>query len=315
MATAQVYIGVDVSKATLDICTSDGEAWQSPNDDDAMDALCTRVAALQPALVVLEATGGYELRAVAALAASALPVAVANPRQVREFARSIGRLAKTDSIDAQVLARFGVATQPEPRPLPDAATRELEALITRRRQLVAMITAEETRLATAPTITRKQIKAHIGWLRRQLAKVDADIDGMVRRSPIWRAKDDLLRSVPGVGKATSRTLLALLPELGTLKEKQIAMLVGVAPLNRDSGTFRGRRTVWGGRARVRTALYMAALVASRRNPTLQAFYTRLRAAGKPGKVALIACIHKLLIILNAMMRDNRHWDASHAIPA
>lgn len=302
MATAQVYIGVDVSKATLDICTSDGEAWQSPNDDDAMDALCTRVAALQPALVVLEATGGYELRAVAALAASALPVAVANPRQVREFARSIGRLAKTDSIDAQVLARFGVATQPEPRPLPDAATRELEALITRRRQLVAMITAEETRLATAPTITRKQIKAHIGWLRRQLAKVDADIDGMVRRSPIWR-------------KATSRTLLALLPELGTLKEKQIAMLVGVAPLNRDSGTFRGRRTVWGGRARVRTALYMAALVASRRNPTLQAFYTRLRAAGKPGKVALIACIHKLLIILNAMMRDNRHWDASHAIPA
>jgi len=202
--------------------------------------------------------------------------------------------------------------QPEPRPLPDDDTRELEALITRRRQLVVMITAEKTRLDTAPPITRKQIKAHIGWLRRQLAKVDGDSDGMIRRSPIWRMKDDLLQSVPGIGDATSRSLLALLPELGTLKEKQIAALVGVAPFNRDSGTLRGRRTVWGGRARVRTALYMAALVGTRHNPILKAFYTRLRAAGKPPKVALVACMHKLLIIANAMLRDGHAWNESHA---
>ena len=312
MTIEPVYVGMDVSKATIDVCVLDGDTWQVANDDLSMDELRARIASLRPALVVLEATGGYELRAAGALAAGQVPVAVVNPRQVRSYARSVGQLAKTDRIDARILARFAAAVRPEPRPLPDAETRELEALITRRRQLVAMVTAEQTRLEMAAPITRKQIKAHIGWLRRQLAKVDADIDGMVRRSPLWRAKDDLLQSVPGIGDTTSRTLLALLPELGTLDRKQIAALVGLAPFNRDSGTLRGRRRVWGGRARVRTALYMAALVGTRRNPTLKAFYTRLRASGKPAKVALVACMRKLLIIVNAMVRDGRAGDAAYA---
>lgn len=312
MTTEPVYVGMDVSKATIDICASEDEAWQVANDDRSMDQLCARIAALRPALVVLEATGGYELRAAGALAAAHLPVAVVNPRQVRSYARSVGQLAKTDRIDARILVRFAAAVRPEPRPLPDAETNELEALITRRRQLVAMITAEQTRLGMAAPITRKQIKAHVAWLRRQLAKVDADIGGMVRQSPLWRAKDDLLQTVPGIGDITSRTLLALLPELGTLNHKQIAALVGVAPFNRDSGTLRGRRRIWGGRARVRTALYMAALVGTQRNPILKAFYHRLRDAGKPAKVALVACMRKLLIIVNAMVRDGRTWDDSYA---
>ena len=315
MAAAAVYIGMDVSKATLDICVSDGETWQAANDDSAMETLCARIAALHPTLTVLEATGGFELRAAAALAAAGLPVAVVNPRQVRSYARSVGQLAKTDRIDARILARFAAAVQPEARALPDAETRVIEALITRRRQLVAMITAEENRLRTAPGITRNEIKTHIAWLRRQQAKIDETIDDSVRRSPIWRAKDDLLRSVPGIGSKTSSTLLALLPELGTLNGKQIAALVGVAPFNRDSGTLRGRRSVWGGRARVRAALYMAALVASRYNPVLKDFYARLRAAGKPAKVALVACMRKLLVIVNAMVRSGRVWDASTASTA
>lgn len=312
METAPVYIGMDVSKATLDICTSNGETWQVPNTDRAIDELRARIAGLQPALIVLEATGGYELRAAGALASGGLPVAVVNPRQVRNFARSLNQLAKTDRIDARILAAFALTIRPEPRPLPDADTRELDALITRRRQLVEMITAESTRLEMAAPITRKQIKAHIAWLRRQLAQVNGDIDGMVRRSPIWRAKDDLLQSVPGIGNATARTLLALLPELGSLSDKQISALVGLAPFNRDSGVLRGRRTVWGGRVRVRTALYMAALVAMRYNPVLKAFYDRLRGAGKPAKVALVAVMHKLLIIINAMVRDGQPWDETHA---
>jgi transposase len=315
MMTEPVFVGMDVSKATIDICVSDGEVWQVANDDGAMDELCSRIALLGPVLVVLEATGGYELRAAGAMAAAQVPVAVVNPRQVRSYARSVGQLAKTDRMDACILMRFAAAVRPEPRALPDAETKELEALITRRRQLVGMLSAEQTRLEMAAPVTRKQIKAHIGWLRRQLAKVDVDIDGMVRRSPLWRAKDDLLQSVPGIGDTTSRTLLALLPELGTLNEKQIAALVGVAPFNRDSGTLRGRRRVWGGRGRVRTALYMAALVGTRRNPILKVFYARLRAAGKPAKVALVACMRKLLIIVNAMMRDGRAWDASYAAAA
>lgn len=315
MTTEPVFVGMDVSKATIDVCVSDGEEWQVANDDRSMDELRGRIASLRPVLVVLEATGGYELRAAGALAAAHVPVAVVNPRQVRSYARSVGQLAKTDRLDARILVRFAAAVRPEPRPLPDAETSELEALITRRRQLVAMVTAEHTRLEMAAPITRKQIKVHIGWLRRQLAKIDADIDGIVRRSPLWRAKDDLLQSVPGIGDATSRTLLALLPELGTLSKKQIAALVGVAPLNRDSGTFRGRRTIWGGRSRVRTALYMATLVGTRWNPTLKAFYARLRDAGKPPKVAMVACMHKLLIIVNAMVRDGRAWDASYLAAA
>ena len=310
MATAPVYIGMDVSKAVLDICVADGEAWQTENVDSAMEALCERMTALKPTVIVLEATGGYELRAAAALAAAGLPVAVVNPRQVRRYAQAVGKLAKTDRIDAEILARFAAAVKPPVRPLPDAGTRELEALITRRRQLVEMIVAEENRRGQAAPVMLREIKTHIAWLRRQLAKIDQTIDDNVRRSPIWRAKDDLLQSVPGVGGTTARTLLALLPELGTLDRKRIAALVGVAPFNRDSGTLRGRRAVWGGRARVRSALYMAALASTRWNPTLKAFYRRLRDAGKPYKVAIVACMHKLLLILNAMVRDNRAWAAS-----
>lgn len=315
MATEPIYVGVDVAKATLDVCTSVGEAWQVANDDRAMQELSARLTGLGPALIVMEATGGYELRTAAALASAGLPVAVVNPRQVRSYARSVGQLAKTDRLDARLIARFAEAVRPEPRALPDDETRELEALIVRRRQLVSMITAEETRLASAPVVTRKQIKAHVGWLRRQLATIDSDIDGKIRRSPIWRAKDDLLRSIPGIGEATSRTLLALLPELGTMKEKQITALVGLAPFNQDSGTMRGRRRIWGGRARVRTSLYMPALVGTRWNPILKAFYARLLAAGKPKKVALVACMHKLLIIVNAVIRDGRPWDPAHIIIA
>lgn len=239
MVTEPVYVGMDVSKATIDICVSDGEAWQVANTDGAMQELCLRMAALQPTLVVLEATGGHELRAAGALAAAQIPVAVVNPRQVRSYARSLGQLAKTDQIDARILARFAAAARPEPRPLPDAETRELEALITRRRQLVEMITAEKNRLGLAATIIEKEIRAHIAGMRRQVAKIDERIDDMVRQSPLWRAKDDLLQSVPGIGTVTSRSLLALLPELGTLKPKQLSALVGLAPINQDSGTKRG----------------------------------------------------------------------------
>lgn len=309
-STDPTYVGMDVSKATIDVCVSDGEVWQAANDEQAMEELVDRIATLQATLVVLEATGGYESRVAGALAAAHVPVAVVNPRQVRSYARSVGQLAKTDRIDARILARFAAAVRPEPRPLPDAETSALEALITRRRQLVEMITAERNRLGLAAPIIEKQITLHIGGLRRQLAKVDQDIDGRIRRSPVWRAKDDLLQTVPGIGDVTSRSLLALLPELGTLRPKQLAALVGVAPINRDSGTIRGRRRVWGGRARVRTALYMATLVGTSRNPILKAFYTRLRIAGKPAKVAIVACMHKLLIIINAMVRDGRAWDAS-----
>lgn len=307
MATADVYIGLDVSKASLDACVAGGEAWQVENADRAVEALCARIAPLQPTLIVLEATGGYELRAAAALAAAGLPVAVVNPRQVRRFAQATGKLAKTDRIDAQILAAFAAAVHPPARPLPDEETREIEALIARRHQLNAMLTAERNRLEKALPAMGREIKTHIAWLRRQLAKIDEQLDDTIRRSPIWRFKDDLLQSVPGVGGKTSATLLALLPELGTLDRKQIAALVGVAPFNNDSGTRRGRRSVWGGRARVRGALYMAALVAARHNPILNAFYGRLRAAGKPAKVALVACMRKLLTILNAMVRDGRTW--------
>jgi transposase len=312
MTTAPVYVGMDVSKARLDICTSDGETWETPNDEASVQALCKRLVRQAPALIVLEATGGYELRAAAALSAAGLPVAVVNARQVRHYARAVGRLAKTDRIDAAVLARFAADVRPPARPLPDAETRALDALITRRKQLVQMITAEKTRLEHAPAVVAQEIKAHVRWLERQLKKADQDIDGTVRKSPIWRVKDDLLQSVPGVGSTTARTLLAQLPELGTLDRKRIAALTGVAPLNRDSGTRRGRRQVWGGRASVRTALYMATLSGVRFNPVLRAFHARLRAAGKAPKVALVAAMHKLLVILNAMLRDGRVWDPAVA---
>jgi transposase len=307
-----VYAGVDVAAAHLDVAVRPGgEAWRAANDEAGVAALAARLAALGPALVVLEATGRAEAPLVAALAAAGLPVAVVNPRQVRDFAKAVGQLAKTDALDAAVLARFGEAVRPEPRPLPDAATQELRALLARRRQLVEMLVAERNRLGGAPPRVRALVEAHVAWLRRQQAEVEAALAAAVRASPVWRAREELLRGVPGVGPVLALTLLAALPELGTLDRKGIAALAGVAPLNRDSGAARGRRAVWGGRAAVRAPLYMAALVAARHNPAIRAFYRRLRAAGKPPKVALTACMRKLLTILNAMVRDNTRWEEAH----
>jgi transposase len=308
MTAPAVFVGIDVAKATLDVVVRpSGECCALPNDDLAIKTLVARLAALSPTLLVLEATGGYERAVVAALAGAGLPVVVANPRQVRDFARATGQLAKTDAIDAAVLALFAERVRPTPRPLPDAAAQALDALLTRRRQLLEMLVAEKNRLGLARRPIRRGITQHIRWLERQLADVDDDLGQLIEQSPVWRAQDNLLQSVPGVGPVLSRTLLGELPELGQLNRKQIAALVGVAPLACDSGTQRGRRIVWGGRAPIRTVLYMSALVAARHNPVIRRFYLRLRAAGKPAKVALTACMRKLLTILNAMMRSHAHW--------
>jgi transposase len=270
--------------------------------------LATRLGALGPRLVVLEATGGFEVMVAAALAAAQLPLAVVNPRQIRDFARATGQLAKTDALDAAVIAHFAEAVHPEPRPVPDEQARALGELVARRRQVVEMIGAEShrRRQLTQRRVLRR-VDRHLAVLQEELSEIERELDGSIRGTPAWRENDDLLKSVPGIGPAVARTLLAELPELGTLGRKQIAALVGVAPLNRDSGTMRGRRTTWGGRATVRTALYMAALVAARHNPVIAAFYQRLRTKGKPAKVALVACMHKLLLILNAILRDRRPW--------
>lgn len=310
------FVGIDVSKHQLDIALHpSGEAWTVAYDEPEVSALGTRLRALAPTLIVLEATGGLEGPVVGALAAAGLPVAVVNPRQIRDFARATGLLAKTDRLDAQVLAQFAAAVRPALRPLPDAQAQELTALVQRRRQLVEMLTAEKTRLPLAARRIRPQVQAHIDWLHAQLAQFDDDLRQLIRTSPLWRAKDDLLRSAPGVGPVLAATLLAALPELGTLTRRQIAALVGVAPLNRDSGTLRGRRTVWGGRAQVRAVLYMGTLVAIRHNGVLAAFYQRLRAVGKAPKLALTACMRKLLTILNAMLTHHTRWapvKAQHA---
>jgi len=306
----ELFVGIDVSKARLDVAVApSGDAWSVSNSADGMQQLVQALGRLSPRLIVLEATGGLERRAVAALAAATLPVVAVNPRQVRDFARAMGRLAKTDAIDAAVLALFAERIRPELRPVRDAEAQELEALIVRRRQVVDMITAEKNRLSAAPPSKRVRtaIARTIKYLQAQLDEIDSDLDKAVRGSPAWREKDDLLRSVPGVGKVLSRTLLSLAPELGTLGRKQMAALVGVAPLNRDSGTQRGRRVIWGGRAHVRAVLYMSALVATRYNPVIRAFHTRLIAAGKLPKVALVACMRKLLSILNAIIRSGSPW--------
>jgi transposase len=262
---------------------------------------------LRPVLIVLEASGGLERKVTRALASAELPVVVVNPRQVRDFAKATGRLAKTDRMDAEVLALFGEAVRPALRPLADEVLLELRALIARRRQITEMIVAERNRLCGASRAVQKRIDAHIRWLEAELDRADKDLDQSIRQSPIWQENQDLLRSVPGVGPVISRTLLAELPELGRLNRKQIAALVGVAPLNRDSGTLKGRRTIWGGRATVRATLYMAALVASRRNSVIRTFYKRLCNAGKAPKVALVACMRKLLTILNAMIKHKTRW--------
>jgi len=308
--STEIFVGLDVAKAQLDVAVRpSGERWSVANDESGIAQLVGRLRALRPTLIVAEATGGFERAAIAALAAASLPVVVANPRQVRDFARATGQLAKTDRLDAAILALFGERVRPAPRPLPDEAAQPLDALLTRRRQLLEMLVAEKNRLGFAPRPLHRGIRQHIRWLERQLDDVTKELAAQIERSPAWRAQDDLLQSVPGVGPVVSATLLGELPELGALNHKQIAALVGVAPLARDSGMLRGKRMVWGGRASVRTALYLAALCGRRWNPVLRAFYERLRAAGKPTKVALIACARKLLTILNAMVRDQRRWAA------
>ena len=304
-----IFVGIDVSKRQLDVFVRPTDKhWVVAHDDSALPTLVQRLVELRPALVVLEATGGLQTRVATELAAAGLPVAVVNPRQVRDFARATGKLAKTDRLDAEAIARFAEAVRPPVRPLEDAAGLALKALVARRRELVAMRVAEQNRLgATSTGRVRQSLLAVIEVLERQIAALDIDIDRQVRDSPAWRAREDLLRSVPGVGPTTARTLIAELPELGELTRRCIAALVGVAPINRDSGQMRGRRTVWGGRSEVRATLYMATLAAVRTNPTITGFYRRLRQAGKPGKVALTACMRKLVVILNAMLRERASW--------
>ncbi len=314
MTATSVFVGLDVAKLTLDVALRpSGEQWSVSNDEAGIAALLERLRPLVPTLVVCEATGGFERAAIAILAAAGLPVVVANPRQIRDFARATGQLAKTDQLDAALLALFAERVRPPPRPLPDEATRLLDALLTRRRQLLEMLVAEKNRLGFAPRSLHQGIQQHIRWLERQLDDVTKAVADQIEHSPVWRAKDDLLQSVPGVGPIVSAVLLAELPELGALSHKQLATLAGVAPLARDSGTLRGKRMVWGGRAGVRTALYLAALCGRRWNPQLRVFYERLIAAGKPKKVALIACARKLLTILNAMLRDNTRWNTPPSV--
>jgi transposase len=309
-----IFIGIDVSKARLDVAIGpSGERESVANDESGITSLVKRLVSLNPALIVLEATGGIERSVTRALASAELAVVVVNPRQVRDFAKATGQLAKTDSIDALVLARFAEAVRPAIRPLPDALTLELRALIARRRQITEMIVAERNRLSGASKAVRKRIEAHLRWLQAELKRADNDLDKSIRQSPLWQENQDLLKSVPGIGPVISRTLLAELPELGQLNRKQIAALVGIAPLNRDSGTLKGRRTIWGGRATVRAVLYMAALVASRRNAVIRAFYKRLRIAGKAPKVALVACMRKLLMILNSMIKHKTRWSENFSV--
>ena len=307
-----MLIGIDVAKAELVVAARpSGERWTAANDERGVQLLVERLRKQSPTLIVLEATGGYELLCAGTLAAAGLPVVVVNPRQVRDFAKATGQMAKTDQIDAELLALFAERVRPEVRPLPDADAQELDALLARRRQLLEMLGAERNRLGQVfgrgKQPIKKSLKTHIAFLERELRMADTDLGRMIRQSPAWRERDDLLRSVPGVGPVLSVTLLAELPELGRLSRREIAKLVGVAPLSRDSGTLRGRRFVQGGRASVRAVLYMAALVATKRNAVIRAFYHRLLAAGKPKKLALVACMRKLLTMLNAMVKTGTRW--------
>jgi len=310
MSDVPCCIGIDVAKAQLDIALRpSGERWAVPNDVSGVTMLVDRLQALHPALLVLEATGGLERLVTSALATAGLPVVVVNPRQARDFARATGQLATTDALDARALAHVADVIRPTPRPLPDAQTQELRGLLGRRQQLIVMRTAEQNRLAGTSGRLQTDIAAHITWLNERLATLDDDLETVLRGSPLWRENDDLLQSAPGIGPVCARTLLWERPELGTLTRQQIAALVGVALLNCDRGTLRGRRIIWGGRAHVRTVLYMGTLVATRDNPRIKAFYQRLLAAGKVKKVALTACMHKFLTILNAMLKHRTPWHA------
>jgi transposase len=313
--TQDLFIGVDVSKATLEVVVLPGEhAFTVDNSEEGIHELVTKVSQLGiPKIILMEATGGLERRALALLGAAGFPVTAINPRNARDFAKSIGLLAKTDRVDAKALALFAQRNLPPCRPLPDQQTRALQDLIQRRRQMLDMLSAEQTRLPVVenPKV-RREIQSHITWLKKRIHVVDYDIDQTIKNSPAWQPKADLLRSARGIGPVMASTLIGQLPELGKLSNKQIAALVGVAPFNRDSGTIRGRRCIWGGRADVRNVLYMATLAAIRFNPTIKAFYQRLRQAGKLPKVALVASMRKLLTILNAMVRDQQPWRASPA---
>jgi len=310
MKKTEFFIGIDVSKNTLDVgIRPTGESFTFPNTGSGIALLVQHLSGLQPKLIVVEATGGLETGVVGELAAHKFPVAVINPRQARDFAKATGKLAKTDDVDAHGLAHFGDALRPEVRPLKNRELQELTALVSRRRQLVEMRTAEKNRLFSAPEWTQEDIKEHISWLDKKIAKADSDLGKKLRKSPVWREKDEILQSMKGVGDGTSLVLITEPPELGTLNRKKIATLVGVAPLNRDSGLFRGKRAIWGGRASVRTALYMATLAAiQHKNPVIRPFYERLVASGKAKKVAITACMHKMLTIMNAMVRDGKKWD-------
>jgi transposase len=308
MTGEAVCVGVDVAKNTLDLAVSNSnEARQFENDLDGIMSAVSYIAGFKPTIIILEATGHFEMPLAAALQTNRLPVVIVNPRQVRDFARATGVLAKTDRIDAKILALFGLQINPEVRLLPDQKAREMSSLLARRRQLIEMLTAEHNRVLQAEDGIRKGIKIHIKWLEKAVSAINDDLDSQIRSSPSWREKDDLLKSVPGVGTVVSTTLLVELPELGYLNRRKIAALVGVAPLNRDSGTMRGKRTVWGGRAKLRAVLYMAALVGVRHNHVIASFYERLLKAGKAKKVALVACMRKLLTILNAMIRSKTVW--------
>lgn len=308
MQTPLVCVGIDISKARLDVhVRPSGTSTSVSYDAAGITALIGPLSEVPPTRIVVEATGGLERPRLRALVDAALPVIVVNPRQIRDFAKATGQLAKTDALDAQVLARFAEVIQPALRVLPDAQTQALAALLARCRQVLAMQRAEQNRLDRTPDRVRKRIAVHLRWLRAELARVDAELDDRIQHSSMWREREDLLQSVPGIGPVMSRTMLAELPELGLLNRKQIAALVGGAPFNRDSGRLRGHRTIWGGRAPVRTALDMAALVATRWNPVIRAFYQRLRTAGKAPKVALVAAMRKLLTILNAMVHHGTPW--------
>lgn len=309
MSEHPTFVGIDVAKRTLDVALRpQATQWRTANDPAAIQQLVATLSPYHPTRLVVEATGGLERPLVAALTAAGLPVRVVNPRWVRDFARATGRLAKTDTLDARLLAQFAAQAELSPQLLPDADTQRLAALRQRRRQVQEMLTAEKNRLGCALPEMQADIQAHIDWLKERLAQLDDALAQAVDSRPAWQAQAALLRSVPGVGPVTVHTLLALLPELGHLNRKAIAALVGVAPLNRDSGRQHGKRSVWGGRGPVRAVLYMAAVAAVRCNPVLRAFYEQLRTAGKPAKVALTACMRKLLTILNAMVRHGTPWN-------
>lgn len=312
----QIWVGIDVAKAHLDVAfRPTGAALQFPNSTSGIDQLLTHLRSVEPTLVVLEATGGLQIPVTAALAQAGIPVAVVNPRQVRDFARATGKLAKTDTLDAGVLAHFGEALNPEVRPLPDAQLQELGELLGRRQQLVEMLVMENNRLGTLRSKRAQQdVKAHIQWLQERLNNLEQELSEQVRNSPVWREQDQLLRSCPGVGPMLSLALLTYLPELGKLSGKQIAALVGVAPLVRESGKWQGKRRIWGGRAQVRRVLYMATVTATQWNPSIREYYQRLVAKGKAKKVAIVACMRKLLTILNAMVKHGELWKTTDLAP-